>query len=75
MADPYPLTSADVLLERSERLLKVAQAAILLNYSERHVKRLYTGGQLEYRRMQNGAIRIPLTAINAFKAHRTFFPD
>jgi hypothetical protein len=76
-ADPHPLTEAERVLERADRLLKVPQAAILLNYSERQVKRLYASGQLAYRRMQNGAIRIPLSAVNAFKAHhdRSFSAD
>jgi excisionase family DNA binding protein len=69
MADPRPLTPAERANERAERLLKVPQAAILLNYSDRHVLRLCHTGVLEHRRMQNGAIRIPLTAVNAFKAH------
>ena len=69
MPDPHPLTPTEHAGERAERLLKVAQAAILLNYSEYHVRRLCAKGLLEHRRMQNGAIRIPITAVNRFKAH------
>jgi excisionase family DNA binding protein len=75
MADPRPLTLADQELARADRLLKVAQAAILLNYSERHVKRLYTAGTLRCRRMRNGAIRIPLAEVHRFIANRTALGD
>lgn len=69
MGDPHPLTAAELDIERAERLLKVSQAAILLNYSEWHVRRLCQKGLLDYRRMRNGAIRIPLVSVNRFKAH------
>lgn len=69
MSDPYPLTPADVAIVTAERLLKVAQVGILLNCSEKTVRRLYRAGHLPYRRMARGGIRIPLAAVLVFRAH------